>query len=143
VVLSAAPELVREHGATRPGDYGPELVGAGPRREAQSTDRARHGHQHPGRRCRRYAVPAEDQQRGRGADAGTDRKLSQRHHRDHHGDRIEERGAQLLARSRFVSVVVYVPSPGFKTTAPTPSSLSALPGVSGADSSLAGSVLSK
>jgi hypothetical protein len=37
------------------------------------------------------AAAAEDEHRGRGADARADRKLTERHDRDQHGDRIEER----------------------------------------------------
>jgi hypothetical protein len=39
---------------------GPELVGAGPGREAQAADRSGHGHQHPSRRCGRHPVAAQD-----------------------------------------------------------------------------------
>jgi hypothetical protein len=48
--------------------------------------------QHPGRRCTGHPVTAEDEHGGRGAHAGADRQLGERHHRYQYGDCIEERG---------------------------------------------------
>jgi hypothetical protein len=70
----------------------PELVGAGPGREAQPADRAGHGHQHSGAGCRRHPVSTEDEHRCRGADTRTDRELAGRHDGDQDRDGVRERG---------------------------------------------------
>jgi hypothetical protein len=67
------------------------VVGTGPPREAKSADRAGDGHQHAGRRGGGHAVTTQDEHRSRRAGAGTDRKLTQCHHRDEDRDCVEER----------------------------------------------------
>ena len=88
--LSLASERVRR--AAGLGGDRTTSVSAGPRSEAQASDRARHRHQHAGGGCRRDAVAAEDQHRGGGSDAGADGELGERDDGDQHGDRVEEGG---------------------------------------------------
>jgi hypothetical protein len=70
--------------------HGPEPVCAQPAKHRRRPCRSRSTG--PGGRCRRDPVAAEDEHRGRSADAGTDGQLSERHHRDQHGDGVEEGG---------------------------------------------------
>jgi hypothetical protein len=56
------------------------------------------------------AAAAEDEHRGRAANAGTDRTLSERHHRDQHGDGIEERGIDGDRKCRSAAIRAATPS---------------------------------